>query len=132
MKLYYDVRNDKIVEAGKFKQESYSRDDIGDVKTEDVFKDLVLIGDIYSEPIKLPRSGRLELKKIEGDKSYVIIHGYCNEEKIQEGLRFAIQGRGFISYNTNIVVAAEEIDDKRIEFYTLSGSHYSIEILEEK
>ena len=132
MKLYYDTNTDKIVESGIFNSEVFSRDSNGNIT---VHKDgdishLSLIGDVYNEPIELSEELNLELRKIEDNNSYHIQYGYSREGKLQEGLRFFIQGRGFNCYSTNLVVSSKRISSTRVEFYTLSGSHYRLEVKE--
>lgn len=127
MKLYYDTTTDKIVEVGVLGLETFSRDGVGNINTHKDIGHLTLIGDVYSEPIELSKNLNLELRKIEGNESYHIQYGFSREGKIEEGLRFFLQGRGFNYYSTNLVVSTERVSNTRVDFYTLSGSHYSLE-----
>lgn len=127
MKLYYDTENDMIVEAGEFADKFYTRTEHGTITTHNNLGHLVLIGDVYSNPLKL--TGVYTLSKVNGNDTFGIIQGYAKNRQIEEGSRFIIHGQGFGFYSTNLVVATEIISDKTIDFYTLSGSHYRVERL---
>lgn len=128
MKLYYIEREDSIVEGGTFDGEFLVRGERGNVSIvlED---DLVCLGEIYDKTIHLGRK-LLKLSKVNEDGTlYSIETGKAKERQIEEGVRFIINGRGFNWYSTNLVVSVEQTSVSRIDFYTLSGSHYCLEIL---
>lgn len=124
MKLYYDTNTGEIVEAGTFDLQPFSRNSLGNISKHKNLEHLYLIGDVYTEPIMLPTS--IELRKVIGDVSFHIQHGTVRNGKIEGGLRLHVQGRGFNYYSTNVVVSFERINKERVDFYTLSGSHYSL------
>jgi len=130
MKLYYDPNNDKIVEAGIVEMTQFSRDERGNITTYvNKVNELVLLGDIYEEPIDL-KGKRLKLSKIEGGEESPIIEGIASNSKLQGGLRFNMRStKGFNTWSTNLVVSHEWIGKTTIAFHTLSGSLYFLEIL---
>ena len=130
MKLYYDTDKDELVEVGSLDFSSFIRDERGNISTFNGIDDnLILVGDIYDEPFDLPRDQKLRLSKIiEGEPNF-IIEGFAREGRIEEGLRFIIQGRGFNYYSTNLVVSAEYLARDCIVFYTLSGSQYMLDLI---
>jgi hypothetical protein len=130
MKLYYNTISNEIVEVGIFNNHIIGRNEIGNMVSHKNMNDLVLIGDIYDKPIDLSGVG-FELFKMNilGEKKIHIITGTSREQKLEQGLRFFVDGRGFNFYSTNIVIGSNRISSETIDFYTLSGSHYRIEIL---
>lgn len=129
MKLYYDTLKDEIVEAGRIDKYLITRDTNGDTDMVNDINQLVLLGDIYDEPIDL-KGNKLRLCKIVDGEEIFILEGIAMYGKIEEGLRFFIQGyRAFDYYSTNIVVSTELLANDSIVFHTLSGSLYSLDIL---
>jgi len=128
MKLYYDPNNDKIVEADFLEMQLFTRDVHGNISTHKNLDHLVLLGDIYDKPIRLGQQELSLYKMIEGEKNF-IIHGTSREGKLEQGLRFNVNGRGFNYYSTNLIVGVESVDATTIDFYTLSGSHYRLELV---
>jgi hypothetical protein len=122
MKLFYDPITDELIEAGYLKHLLVSRDSVGNVSIINSFDNLILIGDIYSEPISLNK--KLRLSKIVQNVPNPIIEGFATEHQIQEGCRFNIEL--FNYYSTNLVVSVVNLQNS-IEFFTLSGSHYLLE-----
>jgi hypothetical protein len=129
MKLYYDKNTGNLIEAGTYENDLFIRYEDGNVEKVSNFDNLVEIGDIYNEPIKL--TGSLLLSKVIDGKIYGIQSGFASEKQVEEGSRFVVKGRGFSFYSTNIVTGIKKLSDKLIDFYTLSGTHYRIEIIAE-
>ena len=128
MKLYYNTITDDMVESDILDGQLLSRDQYGSINRHDNLDHLVLIGDVYDEPIDL-KGKELRLSKVVGEEEHFIQTGTAMDGRIEEGLRFRIQGRGFEMYSTNLVVCAEWISKTTIAFHTLSGSLYYLEVV---
>ena len=126
MKLYYDPNRDELLESGIARGTLFTRDLNGHVTVPKSITNLVLIGDIYNKPIEL--DGEFRMYKVVNGNAKFIISGTNPDNKIEEGLRFNVDGRGFNYYSTNIITAINRISGVMIEFYTMSGSSYILEL----
>jgi hypothetical protein len=128
MKLYYNTITNNMVESDTFNGHIVSRDEHGSINRHDDLSHLVLIGDVYDEPIDL-KGKTLRLLKVVGGEEQYVQSGTAMDGRIEEGLRFRLQSRGIEMYSTNLVVCTEWIGKTTIAFHTLSGSLYYLEVL---